>query len=287
MNPIDYQRMVEQLRGLSDDAFVMKAYLALLGRAPDASGAAGYASRLRAGVPRLQVWTEVAQGQEARDFANRQATVGRPAAGPLSQAHSVSDLLGYDGVDFVRAAYLAVLGREADPGGLRDYASRLAAGTPKQQLLADMRCDPEGQVYAAALSGLDDLVQQLQAGSQTGGLPMSLDDLLALHGEPFVRAAYQILFKRDPDPQGLARYVEILWAGFSTLHVVKALSESPEAREKAVNIPGLKAALSSYNKAQLKNWTGWYHRAAVGTPSELPSERQLRAMAYRLLEAKK
>ena len=280
MQATDQQRPMS-FEGLSDDAFLMKAYLSLLGRTPDASGGATYMARLRAGIPRAQVWSEIAEGDEARTFSARQLSSSRAPMPPQTRAQSVNDLLALDGAEFVRGAYRAILGRDADPVGLRDYAGRLAAGTAKRQLLADLRSDPEGQAFASALPGLDELVRQVQAG---GGVPASLEELLGLQGGQFVRAAYTVLFRREADPQGLARYVDLLRSGFSGLYVLKALYEAPEAREKAAKVPGLTGALKSYDKAQLRTWKGWYHREVMGSPSELPREREARAMAYRLLE---
>lgn len=277
---------VESFQGLGDEAFLRQAYLSLLGRAPDPAGAAAYLARLRSGVSRVQVWSEIASADEARRFASRNPAGPAAAATSLRPVNSVNDLLMLEGVDFVRQAYRSVLGREADASGMRDYAMRLASGTSKQQLLADLRCDPEGQARGATLVGLDEMVRQVQAGGAEVGAPVSLDDLLVMHGQQFVRAAYLILFKREPDPQGLARYLELLRSGFSTMFVLKALYEAPEALEKSARLPGLKAAIRRYDKAQLRSWKGWYHRAVMGAPSELPRERQLRAMVYRLLESK-
>lgn len=301
-------RGAESFEGLSNEAFLKKAYVSLLGRAPDASGAASYLTRLRSGIPRTVIWSEIASADEARRFSSRQpqpvaAAPGRqpqpapvapgrqPAAAAATWAprvaiQSVDDLLQLDGVDFVRAAYREVLGREADPSGLRDYVTRLSAGTSRQQLLADLRCDPEGQAHGALLPGLDELVRRVQEGDRDVNVE-SLDELLSLHGETFVRAAYMLLFKREPDPQGLARYLEILRAGHSNMHVLKALYEAPEAREKGSKLPGLKTAIKNYDKAQLRSWKGWYYRSVVGAPSELPRDRELRALAYRLTDAKR
>ncbi len=294
------QRLAESFQGLSDDAFLKKAYMSLLGRAPDVGGATAYLDRLRSGVPRTQIWSEIASADEARRFASRQAPASRPAPAPAPvpvpvpswqpRPGSVNDLLMLDGVEFVRSAYREVLGREADATGLSDYTTRLSSGTSKQQLLADLRCDPEGRAFAAPLPGLDDLVLVVQ---KSGTPPdddvtaETLDDLLALQGEVFVRAAYRVLFKRDPDPQGLKRYLELLRAGHSNMLVLKALYEAPEAREKSAQLAGLKTAIRNYDKAQRRSWKGWYYRAVLGAPSELPRDRELRALFYRLTEVKR
>jgi hypothetical protein len=278
---------IASLHSLSDDAFIAKAYMTLLGRAPDAGGAASYLARIRSGIPREVVWSEIASGDEARSYSARQAPVFQPPQSNRgAPINSVRDLLALDGTEFIQQAYRCVLGREADPAGLRDYGARLAAGTSKEQLVADMRCDPEGQRQRASLQGLDDLVRRVQTGHDSFG-DVSLDDLLTLHGDVFVRAAYLVLFKREPDPQGQARYVEVLRAGFSNMHVLKALYEAPEAREKAAALPGLPKAVASYKRAQGRNWRGWYHRSVLGAPSDLPRDRELRAWAYRLLEGKR
>ncbi len=277
---------IESLHHLSDDAFVSRAYLTLLGRAPDAGGASSYSARIRSGIPREVVWNEIASGDEARIYAARQASVFNvPQAHRVAAVNSVRDLLALDGAEFIEQAYRSLLGREADPAGLRDYSARLVSGTPKQQLVADLRCDPEGQKYRASLQGLDELVRQIQAGRRPVG-DMSLDELLALHGESFVRAAYLLLFKREPDAQGQARYREVLRAGFSNMHVLKALYEAPEAREKSATLSGLPKAIAGYQRAQERTWRGWYHRNVLGALSDLPRDREMRAWAYRLLDGK-
>ena len=279
----DHHRLVDSFQGLSDDAFVIKAYLTLLGRTPDASGSASYASRLRAGIPRTEVWGEIANGHEARAFASGHAVAGRAAPVRHRAPQSVDELLALDGTEFVRSAYRCVLGRDADPAGLRDYATRLEAGTAKQQLVADLRCDPEGRAFAAPLAGLDELVRQVQG---VAAAPESLEELLVLQGEQFVRGAFAVLFKREPDPQALLRYTDVLRSGYSTMYVLKALQSAPEAREKSSVLRGWSSAVDSYNRAQTRNWKGWFHREVMGSPSELLRERLSRALAYRLLERK-
>lgn len=278
------RRIAESFTGLSDDAFLRKAYFSLLGRPPDPSGAAGYMSRLRAGIPKQQIWDEISSGEEAMRFATRQPAM-LPGASSALPVNNVAALLMLDGVDFVRAAYREILGRPVDPAGLRDYTAKLSSGVAKEQILADLRSDPEGQAFGSSLEGLDQLVRRVQQGTDAQ-IPSSLDELLALHGEMFVRAAYLVLFKREPDAQGMHRYLELLRAGYSNMFILKALYEAPEAREKLARLDGLQVALRHYDKAQRRSWTGWYHRSVKGAPSELPRDRELRALAFRLSEAR-
>ena len=280
------RRIEESFQGLSDDAFLRKAYLSLLGRLPDPSGAAGYMGRLRAGISKQQVWDEISSADEAKRFAAR-APLASSAAASARPLHDVGALLMLDGADFVRAAYREILGRQADPAGLRDYTAKLSSGVAKEQIVADLRSDPEGQAFGASLEGLDQLVQRVQKRADIVEAPSSLDELLALHGEVFIRAAYLVLFKREPDVQGLHRYLELLRAGYSNMFILKALYQAPEAKEKLARLDGLRAALKDYDKAQLRSWTGWYNRSVKGALSELPRDRELRALAFRLSQAKK
>jgi hypothetical protein len=277
----------EDLAGLADDAFVRRAYLMLLGRAADASGTHDYLARLGSGVSRRQVWGEIATSEEAqRHFAARTQAV-RQGTGSRGRIASVDDLLSLDGVPFIAEAYRQILGRDADAAGLREYGARLATGGAKEQVLADLRCDPEGQAFASPLPGLDDLVRDVQSGLKgrsrgAANHPGSLEELLALEGAEFVDAAYRMLFARPADAGGLGRYVPLLLQGFSKLFVLDALYASPEAKEKAARMPALEPRLRAYRRAQAPGWGGWYWRHVRGVESDLPRDREVRAVLARL-----
>lgn len=271
------QQVVNSFSALDDDGFVRKGYTTLLGRAADPTGLRDYLARLRAGVPRSQVWSELAGSDEAKRFAARQPLKLVVLQAKAAVAGSLAGLLALDGAEFVRQAYQSVLGREADPTGLRHYVQRLEEGTSRSQLLADLRCDPEGKAFDSKLAGLDDWVKLVQQQA-------SVADLLVLQGGLFVTGAYVALFKREPDPEGYARYMALLQSGASRTFVLKELFNSPEAREKASNVRGLVKAIAQYKKAQRKSWGGWYGRNVLGAESDLPADRERRALAYGLAD---
>ena len=269
----------------TDEIFLRTAYVTLLGRQADPSGMQDYMARLASGVPRKQVWFEIADSPEARTFATSRAHASPSGKAGRGRYGSVGDLLALDGPSFVSEAYRQILGREPDADGMRHYGTRLASGIRKEQILADLRCDPEGQAFASAVAGLDDLVRSVQSGSRTNGsaaAPASLEDLFALDGRQFVEAAYEMLFRRAADPAGLARYCPLLMQGFSKLFVLDALYTSPEAREKEVRIPELEQRLRAYRKAQRPGWAGWHWRYVRGIESDLPRDREIRAVLARL-----
>ena len=67
-----------------------------------------------------------------------------------------------------------------------------------------------------------------------------LSDLLGFHDEAFVKNAYQVILKRDPDDAGLAEYLRQLRSGrYSKIDIVSSLRFSPEGRNANVPIAGL------------------------------------------------
>ena len=68
-------------------------------------------------------------------------------------------LLALGDEDFVRQAYLLVLGREADPGGLDNYLVAVRSGADKTQLVAQLAQSDEGRQRHVSVPGLDTLLQ--------------------------------------------------------------------------------------------------------------------------------
>jgi SAM-dependent methyltransferase len=67
-----------------------------------------------------------------------------------------------------------------------------------------------------------------------------LADLLDRHDEDFVRNAYRVILRREPEPEGFERYLEGLRSGeLSKREVLARLRYSPEGRARSVTIPGL------------------------------------------------
>ncbi len=58
----------------------------------------------------------------------------------------------------MRAAYLAILGREVDPDGLSNYVGQVRTGEPKAQIAAELARSSEGQRRAAELAGLAEIL---------------------------------------------------------------------------------------------------------------------------------
>ncbi|WP_051495343.1 FkbM family methyltransferase [Paraburkholderia hospita] len=81
-----------------------------------------------------------------------------------TRASTLNELLGYHDRQFVSCSYRTLLGRTPDPEGLGYYLGRLRAGTPKVQLLKQMRLSPEGKAHAASVPGLDAAIRRYGRG---------------------------------------------------------------------------------------------------------------------------
>jgi hypothetical protein len=271
---------------LDGEDFVRQAYQRLLERPADLAGLHNYTAQLMAGMPKAQLIAELENSPEGRMVARRRGRASGSApvrsaptkVSTSSMAGSVQDLLALTGEQFVRRAYLALLGRESDPSGLKYYTERLARGDSREQVIADLCADPEGQAYGSRIAGLQELLGRL-GESHTAPKVDQAADLLALHGTPFVKAAYRTVLGREADPAGLAHYVELLRSGYSRSHILAALAGSPEARSSGQDLPGLQQLVRGYRKGQARSWGGWYWRNVKGVESDLPPAREARRLS--------
>jgi len=67
-----------------------------------------------------------------------------------------------------------------------------------------------------------------------------LSDLLGFHDEAFVRNAYKVILKREPDDAGFAEYLGNLRSGrYSKIDIVRSLRFSAEGQKANVSVEGL------------------------------------------------
>lgn len=79
------------------------------------------------------------------------------------------------------------------------------------------------------------------------GTAKSLDELLSLYDERFVRCAYLTLLGREADASGLSNYVRQLRRGAAKVQLIVELAESEEGRNAGPKLQGL-AELVEANK---------------------------------------
>jgi FkbM family methyltransferase len=83
--------------------------------------------------------------------------VPAPSGGgnPYIRAESLAELLSWNGVDFVRCAYVTILGRQPDAEGERYYTDRVGQGYSKLEILWQLRRSSEGAAHDPGIAGFD------------------------------------------------------------------------------------------------------------------------------------
>jgi FkbM family methyltransferase len=79
----------------------------------------------------------------------------RPERNPYLRASSLAELLSWHDLDFVRCAYVTMLGRQPDEDGESFFTYRLRQGHSKLEVLGALRRSPEGAGHDPGIAGLD------------------------------------------------------------------------------------------------------------------------------------
>jgi hypothetical protein len=74
---------------------------------------------------------------------------------PFQRAESLADLLAWNDVDFVRCAYVTMLGRQPDLSGQEQFVRQIRAGVSKLNILWVLRESAEGRQHDPGIAGLD------------------------------------------------------------------------------------------------------------------------------------
>lgn len=74
---------------------------------------------------------------------------------PYLRASSLAELCSFHDIEFVRCAFVTILGRQPDPSGETAYLRSLRAGTAKLSIIRDLRISAEGAGHDPGIAGLD------------------------------------------------------------------------------------------------------------------------------------
>lgn len=83
----------------------------------------------------------------------------------VGPANSLRELCAYEGSDFIRCAYLTVLGRLPDEGGFAFYFERLSAGYSKLTILRELRVSEEARRHDPGIAGFDRALKKHRRGN--------------------------------------------------------------------------------------------------------------------------
>lgn len=111
--------------------------------------------------------------------------------------------------------------------------------------------------------------------------PLTLDELLLLDDEPFVRAAYQTLLGRPVDDSGLRNYIGQVRRGVAKEEIITELVRSPEGRARGLDAtPGLQPLLTAQEHQLRCRWCRVIRRLLANALAPLLT--QLRVIDNRL-----
>ncbi len=167
-------------------------------------------------------------------------------------------LLLEDDEEFVEAAYLALLQRRPDATGGRAYLRQLRNGANKIQVLFELANSNESRRLGATLPGLGEAcaregigvqVEAPEIGPPEEVVNISRGEQLLVHDDfgKLIEAAYWVLLKRAPDPEGVAIYLEKLQGKTSKTKFLHDIFTSPECRKLRVELPGLREMFAREN----------------------------------------
>lgn len=83
----------------------------------------------------------------------------------VGPAASLQELCVHEGRDFIRAAYLTVLGRLPDEGGFAFYLGRLDQGVSKLTILRELRFSAEARSHDPGIAGFDRALKRHHRGN--------------------------------------------------------------------------------------------------------------------------
>lgn len=180
-------------REYTDDAYLTVLYRSILGREADQAGIEAWANLLSEGYPRNQVLADFIGSDEFTRICE--------SYGVTRGDYAVTDLLdvNYRAAEFVRRAYRLILGREADPDGLRSWTESLA----------------NGSITATGL------VQGFFGSNEFTSRNTS--------NEEYVSILYNTMLSRNGDPEGMNTWLSFLDSkGVSRNYILKGFADSAE-----------------------------------------------------------
>lgn len=158
------------------------------------------------------------------------------SAFPFSQVKSVKEIEALADTDFIRCAYLKILGREPDPTGGRHYLSMIRRGYSKLTVLARLSESEEARGRVPVLDGIDQaLATQRRRSSNWGRVSAAImrngDDPFSRRRRAFwnfLDAQYASMDRLSPNRGALAD------GGSDSTESAEASSALIEAIEVAV-----------------------------------------------------
>ena len=165
------RQKVEELLTCDDQTFIRKIYISLLGRLPDPEGMAFYLKRLHEGLARTEILdsictspeyvsktknmrSTVLQGHRHDTDLNSGADMKPDSHSTFQRTYRVRDFMHLYDIEFLQAAYAAILGRKPDPAGEEYYLGRIRGGTSRENIMRQLTQSAEAKRHKIVIKGL-------------------------------------------------------------------------------------------------------------------------------------
>jgi hypothetical protein len=174
-------------------------------------------------------------------------------AGTMTKVHALmsqyksmmlDELISLPGDDFVRAAYLTILGRALDEEGQGHYRRRLRQGFSKAAVL-------------------DDLIRSKEAKRSN-----RCDDLAEMPDDGFLEVIYRRVLGRELDSDGKQHYLDALGRHGDRRRVFREIQKSGEANQRNRQLSKLKKDLKQRLREE-SGRRGWWGNARRGATMQV------------------
>ena len=143
------KRMLEELYKKDHEEFVKEAYRMILMREADDKGVMSQLAGMKSGLSKEYIVFELLSSKEAQA---KNVLVRGFRVGKVSRKRLLADR---DNESFVKTAYIAILGRSAEAGGLCSYIDSMANGIiDRNDVIIGMSNSEEGRKTGTHITGL-------------------------------------------------------------------------------------------------------------------------------------
>ena len=237
-----------ELMTSDDQQFVQSAYRLVLGRDADPDGRTEYLGQLQAGSSRLHILAQLRLSPEGNARATKIPQLDDQLADATNAkaiATTIEGLFALQGLAFIRAAYLTLLGREPDSEGMENCIAQLRGGAAKVEILAQLVDSQEGRSRVANVQEIASAIRRhrqarkdssessvasvdSRAAERVTATPQ-VADLLLCDEQEFVRLAFWVFLGRWPDPEAFGSNLKRLAEGVPRMQLLAEIEASPEA----------------------------------------------------------
>ncbi|MDR8035482.1 DUF4214 domain-containing protein [Burkholderia cenocepacia] len=151
---------------------------------------------------------------------------------------------------FLHRLFTHLLHREPDEAGLEHLLEQLRSGDSQLEIILHIWASQERKLLGTQLAGIRRAKRLLflsslpvigrrfksKLGPSTSGkktIQFSATTLQQYEDEGFVRSAYRVILRREPDTQGLRDYLNQIRSGISKVKIIQDLRASLEGQEAA------------------------------------------------------